>query len=1029
MKEETELRLDTDSIEGHRAEADGQRSEGDIAPCSEGDTAPCRERAGFGSSRRSLLVVGNGMVSHRFCEKLVEYDRQGTYRVTVVGEEPRPAYDRVHLTSYFTGRSADALLLGTRVWYEDRGIELRLASRVTSLDRVRRQAVTDDGTILPYDVLVLATGSAPFVPPVPGVQQAGVFVYRTIEDLDAILAYASRARRAVVIGGGLLGLEAARAVFDAGLKVDVIEVAPRLMPRQLDVAASRLLERSVRELGVDVHLDKRITRLGGEGTVTSVELDDGDAIEADLVIVSAGIRPRDELARAAGIEVGARGGIVVDDRLRTSDERVFAVGEVALHRGVIYGLVAPGYDMADALARNLTGGEGAFTGSDGATKLKLLGTDVATFGDPFHDPTRSRVIALEDQVRGTYKKLVFREDGRQLLGGILVGEASSYGSLLHLARSKKVLSESLDELGLSPGAKAPGTLPDDAQVCSCNGVSAKTIRCAVRDGALSSLGQVKACTRAGTGCGGCVPLVNDLLNAELAAAGRAVKPVLCEHFPLTRQELFHVVAARRIRTFARLIAEYGKGSGCEICKPAVASILASVHAEPILEEPHRTLQDTNDRFLANIQKNGTYSVVPRVPAGEITPEQLIVLGQVAKKYGLYTKITGGQRIDLFGARVEQLPDIWTELVAAGFESGHAYGKAMRTVKSCVGSTWCRFGVQDSTALAVRVEHRYKGIRAPHKLKSAVSGCVRECAEAQSKDFGLIATEKGWNVYVCGNGGASPRHADLLVADVDEDSAIRYIDRFIMFYIRTADRLTRTSVWLDKMEGGIEQLRSVIVHDSLGIAADLQRDMDELVQSYACEWADVLRDPLKRAAFRHFANDTQGDDTVRWSLERGQRRPDPAPKSSRGRRLPVLHARDSAEGRWVRVASVGDVPRDGGIAVRCGGAQIAIFRFESRGEWYATQNLCPHRHEMVLARGILGDQGGTPKVACPLHKKTFDLKSGSCLSDDGLEIATFPVRVEGDYVWVELPVGAELITAPPCRDADCGSSLVADAVAN
>jgi len=955
--------------------------------------------------RLTVLVVGNGMVSHRFCERLLLHDRDKRYRLVVVGEEPRPAYDRVHLTTYFSRRSADALLLGTREWYAQNGIELLVGTRIASVDLALRRATTADGASLPYDLIVLATGSAPFVPPVPGADKAGLFVYRTIEDLDAILASSAQARRAVVIGGGLLGLEAARAVLDSGLETHVVEVAPRLMPRQLDGAASALLEHTIRMLGVHVHLDKRITRLLGDARVTGVEFSGGEVLEADLVIVSAGIRPRDELARSAGIEVGPRGGIVVDDRMRTSDERAFAIGEVALHRGTIYGLVAPGYEMADTLARNLTGEDAAFVGSDSSAKLKLLGTDVATFGDPFQDPGRSRVICLEDQVRRTYKKLVFREDGRQLLGGILVGDAASYGSLLHLTRSKTVLSETLDEIGVGgAGGHAPGALPDDAQVCSCNNVSAKAIRLKIRDGELTTVGQVKSCTRAGTGCGGCVPVVSDLLQAELSASGRAVKQVLCEHFAFTRQELFQIVASRRIRTFARLLSEHGKGSGCEICKPTVASILASVHNEPILGKSHLTLQDSNDRFLANIQKDGTYSVVPRVPAGEITPDQLIAIGHVAKRYGLYAKITGGQRIDLLGARVEQLPDIWEELIAAGFESGHAYGKAMRTVKSCVGSTWCRFGVQDSTAFAIRVEHRYKGIRAPHKMKCAVSGCVRECAEAQSKDFGLIATERGWNVYVCGNGGATPRHADLLAADVDEDTAVRYLDRFIMFYIRTADRLTRTSVWLDKMEGGIAQLRRVIVEDSLGIAADLERDMQRMIDTYSCEWADAVADPEKRALFRPFANDTGADEGIRFVPERGQVRPEARPRHDaldllrdvKARRLPVLRR------EWVRLASARDVPVDGGVTARYGSAQIAIFNFASRGAWYATQNLCPHRRQMVLARGILGDHGGAPKVACPLHKKTFDLSTGRCLSGEDLEIETFPVRIEGDDVLVELP---------------------------
>ncbi len=871
-----------------------------------------------------------------------------------------------------------------------------------------------------YDRLVLATGSSAFVPDLPGIKKDGVFVYRTIEDLDAILERATRVRRAAVIGGGLLGLEAARALLDAGLEAHVVEVAPRLMPRQLDAVASRLLEHTVRGLGVRVHVDQRIARFCGNGAVTGIELQNGDVIDADLVIVSCGIRPRDEVAGAAGIALGPRGGVVVDDALRTNDEHVFAIGEVALHRGAIHGLVAPGYEMADVVARNLTGGEASFLGSDGSAKLKLLGTDVATFGDPFQDAARTRVIQIEDQVRSTYKKLVFTDDGRQLLGGILVGEASSYGSLLHLTRTKKRLSESLDEigLGLGNGDAPPGALPGDAQVCTCNAVSADAIRLKVRSDGLTSVAQIKACTRAGTGCGGCVPLITDLLHAELKASGSGFKPTLCEHFAMSRQELFQVIAAKRIRTFRQALAEHGKGEGCEICKPTVASILASLHGEPILGRSHRTLQDSNDRFLANIQKDGTYSVIPRVPGGEITAERLIVIGQVAKRFGLYVKITGGQRIALLGAELEHLPAIWQELIDAGFESGHAYGKAMRTVKSCVGSTWCRYGVQDSTAFAIRIEHRYKGIRAPHKFKSAVSGCMRECAEAQSKDFGLIATEKGWNIYVCGNGGATPRHADLLVADIDEDTAIRYLDRFLMFYIRTADRLTRTSVWLEKMDGGIDHLRDVVVRDSLGIAADLERAMQELVGTYSCEWADALRDPEKRAAFRRLSADAPASPSV---TERVRARPPGElarrAEPGRERRLPVLGR------QWVRVARVDDVPNEGGIAIRYGKTQIALFHFTARGTWYATQNLCPHKSQMVLARGIVGDQAGVPKVACPLHKKTFDLETGSCLSGEALAIATYPVRVSGDEVWVELPPADEL--ASPVVESSC----VHEAMAN
>ncbi|HKU37057.1 MAG TPA: nitrite reductase large subunit NirB, partial [Polyangiales bacterium] len=742
-------------------------------------------------------------------------------------------------------------------------------------------------------------------------------------------------------------------------------------------------------------------------------LANGRELHVDMVVVSAGIRPRDELAKTAGLMLGDRGGVIVDDQMCTSEAQIYAIGEVALHRGVMYGLVAPGYEMADVLAKRLVGQEASFQGADQSAKLKLLGMDVAMFGDPFTAREPTKEIVLHDLVNSVYKKLVVSDDAKRLLGGILVGDTSDYGVLLALSRAKKPLAVPAEELILGKRANSAAgiQLDESAQVCSCNNVTRGELCSKIREGACSSVSELKASTRAGTGCGGCLPMMSDILAAELSAVGKAPSRHICEHFQFSRQELFEIIAVRGYRNFAEIVEKVGRGFGCETCKPVVASILASVHNDPILN--HETVQDTNDRFLANVQRGGLYSVVPRIPGGEITPEKLITLGEVAKKYGLYTKITGGQRIDMFGAQLNQLPDIWEELVAAGFESGHAYGKAVRTVKSCVGSSWCRYGVQDSVAFAIRVEERYKGIRAPHKLKSAVSGCVRECAEAQSKDFGIIATEKGWNLYVCGNGGAKPRHADLLAADLDADTCIRFIDRFLMFYIRTADRLTRTSTWLDKMEGGIEHLREVIVKDSLGLCAELEREMNKLVRTYRCEWTEVVRDPERRARFQHFANSPEFDPSVRFIEEREQRRPADWPKRSTGKaklRLPTVQR------RWVPMVDAHAVPRDGGIAVKYGKVQLAVFNFASRGEWYATQNMCPHRQDMVLSRGIIGDHSGQPKVACPLHKKTFALDSGECLSGDEFKIGTFAVQVSAGIVYVELPP-PETLEAQLCKVSD------------
>jgi len=969
-----------------------------------------------------IVVVGNGMVGWKLCTRLREHDAGGQLRITVFGEEPRAAYDRVQLTSYFTADSADELLLADSGWYEEQGIDLRIGQKVTAIDREARTVTSDGGETLTYDQLVLCTGSAAFVPPIDGVDKRGVFVYRTIEDLDAITEYCKGAKSCAVMGGGLLGLEAARAVQLKGLDTHIVEMAPRLMPRQLDETGAALLERSITELGVQVHLGMSTTCVLGDEAVEGLEFAGDDGLPLDMIVVSAGIKPRDELARACGLEVGPRGGVVVDDDMRTSDEHIFAVGEVALHRGMIYGLVAPGYEMADVAARRLTGDDAAvFEGGDLSAKLKLMGQDVASFGDPFDASPGNQVIAYQDFVKGVYKKLVLSPDGTRLLGGMLVGDASEYGQLHYYARSGDALPVDPEKLiGLGGGGAAAGVtaLPDGAQICSCNDVDKGTICAAVQDGAHSP-GAVKACTQAGAGCGGCVPQITDLVSFQLKQMGQVVKPRLCEHFDYTRQELFDLIKVKGIETFEALIAEHGNGSGCEVCKPTAASVFASLHNEMILER-HATLQDTNDRFLANTQRRGLYSVIPRIPGGEITPDKLIVLGEVAKRYGLYTKITGGQRIDLFGARLNQLPDIWEELVDAGFESGHAYAKALRTVKSCVGDTWCRYGVQDSVGLSIRVEERYRGIRAPHKLKSAVSGCVRECAEAQSKDFGIIATDKGWNLYVCGNGGAKPRHADLLVSDVDEETLIRYIDRFLMYYITTADKLTRTSVWCDKIDGGIDHIRDVVVEDSLGLGAELERMAQFLVDSYRCEWKAVVEDPKRRRAFRHYANSEEPDNTIELVDQRGQTRPRDwakreAPEAPVKLHLPIVDT------QWVRAGAADDFPTDGGTTIKHGGTQVAIYNFASRGEWYATQNMCPHMQDMVLSRGIIGDAGGTPKVACPLHKKTFSLQDGSCQSGENYRIHTFPVKVEDGEVFVELPPASSL-EADTCPDrSDCADA--------
>lgn len=822
-----------------------------------------------------VIVIGNGMVGYKFCEKIVEKTGDSGIELVVFGEEPRPAYDRVHLSEFFAGRSAEDLTMAPLDWYASHNITLHLGDPIREIDTLHKIVHSHLGISETYDYLVMATGSAAFVPAIQGVDKKGVFIYRTIEDLELMQDFAPKARKGTVIGGGLLGLEAAKALLDLGVaETHIIEFAPRLMPRQIDDKGSFILQSKLQKLGLQIYTNKNTREILGNDTITGLQFTDDTILDTDMLVISAGIQPRDELAKAAGLATGPRGGIVVNDQLQTSDPSIYAIGECALYNGMIYGLVAPGYEMAETAASHILGHHKAFTGFDMSTKLKLIGVDVASFGNPFITPEQGNSIVLEDSMKGIYQRINISPCGQYLLGGILIGDADAYNMLLQTSKNKVILPPNPIDilLGARNGNASTGiNLPDDAIICSCESISKAAISQAVEAGN-ETLDAVKKCTKAGTCCGGCVPMVKDIITATMKSQGKYIRNVVCEHFAYSRQELLDLIKVKTLKSFDEVLDHYGHGEGCETCKPVVSSILASLWNEMILDKGNDTAQDSNDRYLANIQKGGTYSVVPRIPGGEITPEKLIVIGQIASKYHLYTKITGGQRIDMFGAHLSDLPAIWEELINAGFESGHAYGKALRTVKSCVGSTWCRFGLHDSVSFAIKIEERYRGLRAPHKIKSAVSGCIRECAEAQSKDFGIIATERGWNLYVCGNGGSKPQHALLLASDLDNETCIRYIDRFLMFYIKTADPLARTATWLNKLEGGIDYLRNVILHDSLGIAESLEAEMQLLVDSYKCEWKEVVDNPALRKRFSHFVNaPEEKDPTVKFETMRSQKK--------------------------------------------------------------------------------------------------------------------------------------------------------------
>lgn len=829
------------------------------------------------TTKPTLVVIGNGMVGQNFLETLVNSDAKDTFNIVTFCEEPRPAYDRVRLSEFFSGKTAEDLSLVAEGFFEDNGIILHIGDCASKIDRVNKRVISNKGVEIFYDKVVLATGSYPFVPPVPGHDRKNCLVYRTIEDLEAMTAAGKNAKIGIVVGGGLLGLEAAKALKDLGLETHIVEFAPRLMAVQLDEGGGNMLRSKVENLGVTVHTNKNTLNItDGEQSLHKMIFADGEELETDIILFSAGIRPRDDIAKDNGLDIGPRGGIVIDDQCLTSDQDIYAIGECALWNNRIYGLVAPGYQMARTVVDHLQQKEATFQGADMSTKLKLLGVDVASIGDAHAQTQGALIYTYQDGANEIYKRLVVNDDKKYLLGAVLVGDTNGYGTLLQYCLNGIELPENPDALILPSRSDesvglGPDALPESAQICSCHDVSKGQICAAVESGS-TSINALKEVTKASTGCGGCSTLLKSVLDCELTKLGVKVDTNICEHFPHTRQDLYNLVMIEEIKTFDQLIAKHGQGRGCDICRQAVGSILASYWNEYVLEREHISVQDTNDTFLANMQKDGTYSVVPRVTGGELTPDMLIALGEVGNKYKLYTKITGGQRVDLFGARVDQLPHIWKELIDAGFESGHAYGKSLRTVKSCVGSSWCRYGVNDSVSLAIELENRYKGLRAPHKIKMAVSGCTRECAEAQGKDIGVIATENGWNLYVCGNGGMKPRHADLLVTDLNKETLIKYIDRVLIFYVRTADRLQRTSVWMENMEGGLDYLKSVVIDDKLRLGDEFEQHMQKVIENYQCEWKTTIEDENKLKRFRHFVNSDEVDNQVVFVEERGQIRP-------------------------------------------------------------------------------------------------------------------------------------------------------------
>lgn len=840
-----------------------------------------------------VLVIGCGMVGIQFCEILKKFDINQLIELSIFGEERFPPYNRVLLSEYFSHFDYKQLFLKPKNWFKERSINI-IQEKVTEIKPDQKIIFTNQNSYS-FDKLIIATGSYPFVPPIEGLnseelqfscfapesENKNLFVYRTIQDLERIYKKAKESKKCIVVGGGLLGLEAGRACLNLGLETSIVELENRLMPQQLDEEGGYLLTKKIQELGVKVYLKSFIKKIYEKNNKLYVTLNNDEKLETDFVIFSVGIRPRDELARKCGISTGSRGGIVVNSFMQTSYKDIYAIGEVALFDNKIYGLVLPGYQMAEVAAKHIlqivypSVEIKDFKTPFLVTKLKVIGLEVASFGKINGENTYEIKYKNEDSF--IYKKIIFDKKTKKILGGIFLGDLTNFSLIsqkveeeYYHSKSELTFQNIENLLFTNQNAAKLSFSLEDFIVCKCNGINKKQILNSIGENKIQDLETLKLITNAGTGCGGCINFLQEILDSEFKVTQKNYKKFICEHFHYTRTELFNLIKIKKYKTFKEVLKNHGQGIGCEICKPAIASILASLWNTHVLKE--ETIQDTNDKFLANIQKGGSYSIVPRIPGGEITPDKLIAIGKIAKKYNLYCKITGGQRIDLFGAQLDDLPSIWNELINAGFESGHAYAKGLRTVKSCVGSTWCRFGVQDSTSLAIKIENRYKGLRAPHKIKAAVSGCIRECAEAQSKDFGIIATEKGWNLYVCGNGGAKPQHAVLLAQDLSEETLIKYIDRFLMYYIKTADKLTRTATWFNQLEGGLEHLKDVIINDSLGIASELEDLMENSLKNYKCEWKEAIENIEIKKKFKTFVNTIQKDPSIVFKSVREQKVP-------------------------------------------------------------------------------------------------------------------------------------------------------------
>lgn len=788
--------------------------------------------------KKQLVLVGNGMAGVRAIEEILSVAKD-EFQITIFGAEPHPNYNRILLSKVLQGDTdIKDITLNDWDWYEENNIQLYTNETVIKVDTENKTVITDADRIQPYDELILATGSVPFILPIPGADKKGVTAFRDIKDTDTMLAASKQYKKAAVIGGGLLGLEAARGLLNLGMEVSVIHLAPFLMERQLDATAGRLLQNELEKQGMTFLLEKQTEEIVGDDRVEGLRFKDGTSIEADLVVMAVGIRPNTTLGAESGIPVNR--GIIVNDYMQTEIPHIYAVGECAEHRGIAYGLVAPLYEQAKVLAKHICGIETKpYEGSVLSTQLKVSDVEVFSAGD-FNESEEKKAIKVFDEQDGIYKKIVLR--GNQIVGAVLFGDSSEGNRLFSMIQKEADISETskisiLQPLSQEAGTSITAAMSYDEIICGCNGVSKGAIIQAIQEKGCSSTDEIKACTGASRSCGGCKPLVEEILQHTLGSDfdASAQKEAICGCTTLSRDEVVEEIKAKELSHTREVMNVLGwkTPEGCSKCRPALNYYLGMIN--PTKYEDDRTSRFVNERMHANIQKDGTYSVVPRMYGGVTNSTDLRKIADVVDKYEIpLVKMTGGQRIDLIGVKKEVLPKVWEDL---DMPSGYAYGKTLRTVKTCVGKQFCRFGTQDSMALGIALEKKFEGLNTPHKVKMAVSACPRNCAESGIKDLGVVGIDGGWELYVGGNGGTHLRAGDLLMKVKTNEEVLEYAGAYLQYYRETANYLERTSAWLERV--GLSHVQSVLNDPEK--RQELNGRMNETLSVHKDPWKDFLED--------------------------------------------------------------------------------------------------------------------------------------------------------------------------------------------